>query len=79
MHGERGEVTSEAALSAPVSAPALFVPQPFVPRRFLSNAHLQTIFGNSLPRENALPEPVREIVEVATAKDGQIASEVLCL
>jgi len=66
-------------LSAPVSAAAQFVATSFVPRRFLSNAHLQTIFGNSLPRENRLPEPVREMVEVAPAKDGQLASKVLCL
>ena len=62
-----------------MNVPAQFAAQPFVPRRFLSNAHLQTIFGNSLRRESGLPEPVREMVEVVPSKDGQIASEVLCL
>ena len=66
-------------MSTPMRAPAQFAAQPFVPRRFLSNAHLQTIFGNSLRRESRLPEPVREMVEVSPANDGQIASEVLCL
>ena len=56
-----------------------FTPEPFVPRRFLSNGHLQTIFGNSLPRENHLPAPVRELVEVAPAASDQPASQVLCL
>ena len=35
--------------------------RPFVPRRFLSNGHLQTIVGSFLPRTYSLPEP-----EIAT-------------
>lgn len=51
---------------------------PFHPRRWLSNGHLQTIFGNFLPRPNHLPEPVSQLVEVAPARGSQIASQVLC-
>ncbi|CAN5553518.1 alpha/beta fold hydrolase [soil metagenome] len=50
----------------------------FRPRRFLSNGHLQTIVGNYLPRENHLPEPIAQLVEVSPAVGGQIASQVLC-
>jgi predicted alpha/beta-fold hydrolase len=51
---------------------------PFVPRRFLSNGHLQTILGNFLPRPNHLPLPVPELVEVSPAMGTQIATRVLC-
>ncbi|HZL29281.1 MAG TPA: alpha/beta fold hydrolase [Acidobacteriaceae bacterium] len=50
----------------------------FKPRRFLSNGHLQTIFGNFLRRHDALPEPVAQLVEVSPARGRQIASQVLC-
>jgi predicted alpha/beta-fold hydrolase len=56
-----------------------FAATPFVPRRFLSNGHLQTIVGNFLPRVSHLPEPVKEMVEVSPAVGEQIASRVLCL
>jgi predicted alpha/beta-fold hydrolase len=55
-----------------------FVAQPFVARRFLHNGHLQTIFGNFLPRENHLPVPIDELVEVSPATDTQIATQLLC-
>jgi predicted alpha/beta-fold hydrolase len=55
-----------------------FAATPFVPRRWLSNGHLQTILGNFLPRPNALPEPTAELVEVSPASGSQIASYVLC-
>jgi hypothetical protein len=58
---------------------ALFEPQPFVPRRFLRNGHLQTIAGNFLPRANHLPAPTRELVEVSPSGDTQISTQVLCL
>jgi predicted alpha/beta-fold hydrolase len=58
--------------------PLPFIAQPFVPRRFLRNGHLQTILGNFLPRENQLSEPSVELVEVSAATDMQIATEVLC-
>jgi len=61
-----------------VHAPARFTTQPFQPRAFLSNGHLQTIAGNFLPRAHDLPEPVPELVEVAPASGSQIASHVLC-
>jgi predicted alpha/beta-fold hydrolase len=50
----------------------------FEPRRWLTNAHLQTILGNFLPRPNALPQPVAQLVEVAAAHGAQMASQVLC-
>ena len=50
----------------------------FKPRRFLSNGHLQTIFGNFLRRQDRLPEPVAQLVEVSPARGRQIASQVLC-
>jgi hypothetical protein len=59
-------------------APARFEAQAFHPRLFLSNGHMQTIAGNILPRANALPQPVPELVEVSPGSDSQIASKVLC-
>jgi hypothetical protein len=51
---------------------------PFVPRWWLRNGHLQTIFGNLLRRKNSLPAPSAQWVEVAPAHGTQIASRVLC-
>lgn len=51
---------------------------PFHPRRWLSNGHLQTIAGNFLPRQNTLPPPVAELVEVSGARGTQISTQVLC-
>jgi predicted alpha/beta-fold hydrolase len=70
---------SEAAQVAACVAAAGFQATPFVPRRFLSNGHVQTIAGNLLRRTNDLPEPTAELVQVSPASDSQIASEVLCL
>lgn len=50
----------------------------FQPRRFLSNGHLQTIFGNYLARSNALPPPEAQLVEVSPASATQMSSQVLC-
>ena len=36
----------------------------FFPRRFLRNAHLQTLMGNFKPRQYVLPEPEAHLVEV---------------
>ncbi len=55
-----------------------FTPRPFRPRRLLTNAHLQTIFGNFLPRTDTLPPATAELVEVSPATHYQIASQVLC-
>jgi predicted alpha/beta-fold hydrolase len=55
-----------------------FIARPFVARRFLHNGHVQTIFGNFLPRKNHLPAPVDELVEVSPATDTQIATRLLC-
>jgi uncharacterized protein len=51
----------------------------FAPRRFLRNAHLQTLAGNFLPRRAVLPIPEHELVEAEPARDGLPASRVLCL
>ncbi|WP_263379189.1 YheT family hydrolase [Granulicella paludicola] len=50
----------------------------FIPRRWLSNPHLQTIVGNFLPRKNTLPRPVPELIEVTPAHNRQIATQILC-
>ena len=55
-----------------------FAPKPFVPRRWLANGHLQTIFGNFLPRPDHLPPATAELIEVSPATLNQIASQVLC-
>ena len=55
-----------------------FRPAPFTPRRFLSNGHLQTIFGNFGRRADHLPPPSPELVEVSPASHDQISSQVLC-
>jgi predicted alpha/beta-fold hydrolase len=59
-------------------APTSFTWQPFVPRRFLRNGHVQTVVGNFLPRSSHLPPPVRELVEVSPASGTQIATHILC-
>lgn len=38
--------------------------EPFVPRRFLRNAHAQTLAGNFLRRVNVLPEPEEQFFQV---------------
>jgi hypothetical protein len=52
--------------------------RPFVPRRFLSNGHLQTIVGTLLPRTDTLPEPESQLIEVEAATSARGASFVLC-
>jgi predicted alpha/beta-fold hydrolase len=64
--------TVAQSASTPASSPS------FRPRRFLRNGHLQTIMGNYLRRINRLPAAVAQPVEVAPARAGQIASQVLC-
>lgn len=51
---------------------------PFHPRAWLRNGHLQTIFGNFLPRQNTLPAAIPQLVEVSPAHGTQIASQILC-
>lgn len=53
-------------------------PAEFLPRRFLRNGHVQTVAGNFLPRIDVLPPGESQLVEVAPAADGQIASQVRC-
>ncbi len=55
-----------------------FAPTPFQPRHFLANGHLQTIFGNFLPRPDHLPAPIAQFVEVAPATGSRMSSQVLC-
>ncbi|WP_263367880.1 YheT family hydrolase [Edaphobacter bradus] len=50
----------------------------FIPRRFLSNGHLQTIVGNFLPRHNTLPHAEPTLVEVSPATEDQISSQIRC-
>jgi predicted alpha/beta-fold hydrolase len=50
----------------------------FIPRRFLTNGHIQTIAGNYLSRTDRLPPPESHLVEVSPANANQIASQVLC-
>ena len=52
--------------------------RPFVPRRFLSNGHLQTIVGTFLPRSHSLPEPESQLIEVEAVTAARGASFVLC-
>ncbi len=55
-----------------------FTPTPFHPRPWLSNGHIQTIAGNFLRRQDALPPSTAELVEVAPATEHLISSQVLC-
>ena len=66
------------AFSQCVIGSAGFEPEPFVPRRFLRNGHLQTIVGNFLPRTNHLPAPAAVRVEVSPGSKNLLASQVLC-
>jgi uncharacterized protein len=38
--------------------------EPFQPRRFLRNGHVQTLVGNFLPRTNLLPQPEEQLFQV---------------
>lgn len=73
-----GGAVQQATGPGAKARPARFESQAFVPRRFLGNTHAQTIAGNFLPRENHLPAPTPELVEVSPASGSQIASVVLC-
>jgi predicted alpha/beta-fold hydrolase len=50
----------------------------FMPRRWFTNPHLQTIVGNFLPRKSTLPKPIQQLVEVTPAHGHQISTQVLC-
>src|ERR1039458_10286991 len=52
--------------------------RPFVPPRFLSNGHLQTIVGSFLPRTYSLPALETELIEIEAATSACPASVVLC-
>ena len=65
---------TEPAKAASPNPPSESWLRPFVPRRGLANAHLQTIVGNFLPRRAATLDAIAETVEVDPA-DG---SRILC-
>lgn len=50
----------------------------FLPRRFFTNGHFQTILGNFLPRTDVLPPAEPTLVEVLPATDSQISSQIRC-
>lgn len=71
------------SLAPPVHPTFPIVATDFHPRRLLSNGHLQTIFGNFLPRPHHLAPPEAVLVEVepaSTRADGLRLppSRVLC-
>lgn len=78
---ETGGPLPEAATSLPstldVSLSASWLSD-FIPRRFLSNGHVQTLAGNFLPRKWSLPEPEPMLVEVEGPAGGYGPSQVLC-
>jgi predicted alpha/beta-fold hydrolase len=51
--------------------------RPFVPPRFLRNAHLQTIIGNLLLRTYSLPDAESQLIEVESST-SYATSFVLC-
>ena len=61
-----------ASNQAPAASPSWLTP--FIPRRGLANAHLQTIVGNFLPRRAAKLDEIAETVEV----DPTDGSRILC-
>jgi hypothetical protein len=66
-----------AALASQVEEEAAWWSE-FVPRRWLRSGHLQTLFGNFLPRRLLLPEPEPLLVEVDGPVAGYGPSQVLC-
>lgn len=68
---------AEPVATAPSAAWPTEYPR-FVPRRWLTNAHLQTIVGNFLPRTDHLPPATTDLVEVFPARGSQMASRVRC-
>jgi uncharacterized protein len=50
----------------------------FVPRRYLSNGHVQTLLGNFLPRKESLPEGEARIFQVDPGDASIPPSHVLC-
>jgi predicted alpha/beta-fold hydrolase len=50
----------------------------FMPRRFFSNGHLQTILGNFLRRSDLLPPAETVLVEVVPSRDGRVGSSIRC-
>jgi uncharacterized protein len=62
----------QAKHNPPPSASAESWLTPFIPRRGLANAHLQTIIGNFLPRRSCQLETVAETVEVDPADGSRV-------
>lgn len=74
------ETTGSLLTQAPAipSAPIPTLAPPFIPRRFLSNGHLQTLAGNFLPRNISVPEPESLLVEVDDPIDEYGPTQILC-
>jgi predicted alpha/beta-fold hydrolase len=78
ISSQQEPAVTEGSTTAESSVPSPFSPDPFVPRRLLRNAHLQTITGNFLPRTDRLPSPIAELVEVPGDRLSQSSTSVLC-
>lgn len=72
--GTRMGTTEEYRFDTTEASPWM---RPFVPARFLRNAHLQTIVGNLMPRTYSVPEPESQLIDVDPATSHG-ASNVLC-
>ena len=59
-------------------APTSFQATPFVPRRRARSAHIQTIWGNYMRRENGLPEPELRRFSVEGVPGTPEHAAVLC-
>ena len=70
---------TEASAPTPVESFEAAANDPFVPRRFLRNGHLQTLAGNFLRRSHSvLPAAESRIIEVEAATATLPSSSVLC-
>jgi uncharacterized protein len=72
-----GRRVVSAAATSKLSEEAQWI-RDFIPRRWMSNGHLQTLAGNFLPRKITLPEPEPLLVEVDDPVAGYGPSQVLC-
>ncbi len=70
------EATQNLAPGATNPWPSRF--PPFHPRAWLTNSHLQTVFGNLLPRPNHLPPATSTLVDIPTLPGSRFTSQILC-
>ena len=66
-----------AASAPPLAAPEALAAhaEHFTPRRFLANAHLQTIAGNFLPRPHHLPPPEAVLIQTEPLPAESVSTE----